>query len=176
MTETAKAFTDADRVRFQSLLRMAAESPFPGERANALAAATRLAGRAGMSLQEAATADAGHRQAPPRREEPMQQPPSHLREELARQSFMLDQQIIADKARRAAAVREAIRRGLDWDTQPRPAPRTETRRTVNSSRMDSHRHAGVLLRETSLPLQEICTITGLDIYEVVGMKLKARVN
>ena len=36
---------------------MAAESPFPGERANAFAAATRLAARHGLTIDEAAAGD-----------------------------------------------------------------------------------------------------------------------
>ena len=35
-------------------------------------------------------------------------------------------------------------------------------------------HAAVLLRETRLPFREVADITGLDIYDVVGMKLKMR--
>ena len=34
----------------------------------------------------------------------------------------------------------------------------------------------MLLSETSLPLKEIVSLTGLDIYEIVGMKLKMRAN
>ena len=32
----------------------------------------------------------------------------------------------------------------------------------------------MLLRETSLPFEEVARITGLDVYKVVGMKLKMR--
>ena len=35
-------------------------------------------------------------------------------------------------------------------------------------------HAEVLLKETSLPSHEIAKMTGLDVYEVFGMKLKNR--
>ena len=34
--------------------------------------------------------------------------------------------------------------------------------------------AEVLLKETSLPAHEIAKMTGLDVYQVFGMKLKAR--
>ena len=34
--------------------------------------------------------------------------------------------------------------------------------------------AKVLLSETSMPLREIVSLTGLDIYRVVGLKLKMR--
>ena len=174
MAGTPRPFTDGERVRFHSLLRMAAESPFPGERANALAAATRLAQRAGMSLDEAAARDtnSGRQQQP--RNQAAQPPVSPLHAELARQFLMLDQQIIADKARRAAALRAAIDRGLDWEERPRRPPRAATAHHASDRRMDGHRHAAVLLSETSLPLREVSAITGLDIYEVVGMKLKMR--
>ena len=35
-------------------------------------------------------------------------------------------------------------------------------------------HARILLTETSLRLREIVDITGLDIYQVVGLKLSLR--
>ena len=35
-------------------------------------------------------------------------------------------------------------------------------------------HAEVLLKETSLSSHEIAEMTGLDVYEVFGMKLKNR--
>ena len=34
--------------------------------------------------------------------------------------------------------------------------------------------AEVLVKETSLPAHEIAKMTGLDVYQVFGMKLKAR--
>ena len=40
--------------------------------------------------------------------------------------------------------------------------------------MNPERHAAVLLRETKLPFREVAEITGLDVYKVVGMKLKMR--
>ena len=40
--------------------------------------------------------------------------------------------------------------------------------------MDPAKHAAVLLQDTSLPFHEVAAITGLDIYEVVGLKLKLR--
>jgi hypothetical protein len=45
---------------------------------------------------------------------------------------------------------------------------------VNRRRMNPSRHAATLLRETSLSFREIASITGLDIYAVVGLKLKLR--
>src|SRR3546814_17575845 len=46
--EISTGFTEAERQRFHNLLQLAAESPFEGERANALAADTRLAVRCGQ--------------------------------------------------------------------------------------------------------------------------------
>ena len=40
--------------------------------------------------------------------------------------------------------------------------------------MNPHRHARVLLLETSLPIEEIAGITGLDVYRVAAIKLKLR--
>lgn len=45
------------RRRFEKLMRLAAESPYPGERANARAAASRLAADHGMSLDEVPRAE-----------------------------------------------------------------------------------------------------------------------
>ena len=36
--------------------------------------------------------------------------------------------------------------------------------------------AEVLLKETSLPAHEIAEMLGLDVYQVLGMKLKARTH
>ena len=44
----------------------------------------------------------------------------------------------------------------------------------NNRKRDPDSHARVLLNETSLPLEEISVLTGLDFYEVVALKLKMR--
>lgn len=49
-----RPFSRATRQRFQKLLKLASDSPYPGERENACAAASRLAQSHGMSLIEAA--------------------------------------------------------------------------------------------------------------------------
>ena len=41
---------------------------------------------------------------------------------------------------------------------------------------DSIERAEILVKETSLPAQEIANMTGIDVYQVFGMKLKARNN
>ena len=50
--------TAAERERFHNLLLMAKESPFEGERSNALEAAERMAKRNGLTLEEAARSEA----------------------------------------------------------------------------------------------------------------------
>ncbi|MFQ5972431.1 MAG: hypothetical protein ACE5Q3_08860 [Alphaproteobacteria bacterium] len=146
---------------------MAAESPFKGERDNALAAATRLAAKCGMSLQEAAASAPEPRVAePPRR-------PARADPDLGK-IILMDQQILADKFRRAAALRAARARGLDAESSEQAQPGRTARRYHSHSRMNPFLHARMLIRETSLPLREIASITGLDIYQVVGMKLKMR--
>lgn len=173
-------FSEAERQRFHNLLQLAAESPYEGERANALAAATRLAARCGLTMDEAAAGG-------PTRQPPPQPPRSddfmaddlgfrpHTLDRFARAVHLMDGYIMNDKARRAEALREAQARGLDAE---------ELRRAVTSSvlngraskrrRMNPNRHAATLLRETSLSFREIANITGLDIYAVVGLKLKLR--
>jgi hypothetical protein len=139
----------------------------------AVAAAERMAKSHGMTLQEAA----GGGPAPPRPEAEPRRPrgsgPSRARE-VARAAQMMDGWIHTDKARRDAAVAAAQARGLDAEERRRAA--AEANRVIrrNDRRRDPVSHARVLLGETSLPLEEICNLTGLDIYEVVGMKLKMR--
>ena len=85
---------------------------------------------------------------------------------------LMDYHLHIDKMRRDAALREARARGLDAEEAGRTAPPRPLRQS--KARMDPVKHAKVLLRETSLPFQEIAKITGLDVYQVVGMKLKMR--
>lgn len=173
-------FTEVERQRFHNLLQLAAESPFEGERSNALAAAERLAKRFGLTLDEAASG--GAEQEPPPDET---RGDAHMADDLgfhpesldrfARAAHLMDNFIMEDKVRREAALRAAQARGLDAD---------ELRKAVTSSviqaraskrrRMNPNRHAATLLRETSLSFNEIANITGLDIYAVVGLKLKLR--
>lgn len=177
----AAGFTEAERQRFHNLLQLAAESPFEGERANALAAATRLATRCGMTLDEAAAG--GARQAPRRESERSDDFMAddlgfhpHSLDRFARAVHLMDNFILNDKARRAEALRAAQARGLDADELRKAvtASVTQARMNMNRRRMNPDRHAATLLRETSLSFREIASITGLDIYSVVGLKLKLR--
>jgi len=172
-------FTEAERQRFHNLLQLAAESPFEGERANALAAATRLAARFGLTLDEAAAG--GAQQEPP---PDFTRGDAHMADDVgfrpetldrfAHAVHLMDGFISDDKARRAAALREAQARGLDAEELRRSVASTTVRWRAKARRMNPYRHAATLLRETSLSFREIASITGLDIYKVVGLKLKLR--
>ena len=93
---------------------------------------------------------------------------------MAKAAQMMDGWIYNDKARRDAALEEARARGLDAEERRKEAAEINRQIRRNSRKRDPKSHARVLLAETSLPLEEICSLTGLDIYEVVGMKLRMR--
>lgn len=80
---------------------------------------------------------------------------------------------LAEKKRRDEAIREARMRGLDAE-ENQPARSAARAQRTNNRRRDPWSHAAVLLKETTLPFSEIADITGLDIYGVVGLKLKLR--
>ncbi|HET6223079.1 MAG TPA: DUF2786 domain-containing protein [Dongiaceae bacterium] len=170
----ATPFSDAERKRFQGLLRLAAESPFAGERDNALAAATRLAERHGMSVEEAA----GDAPTPPRRRPHSTWHRTWFAEydpaEVGRYMHLTDFAIRVAKEQRDAALAEARSRGLDAAEEAARRRRAERRPRPNHSRLDPREHARILLTETSLRLRDIVDITGLDIYQVVGLKLRLR--
>lgn len=156
---------------------MAAHGAFQGERANALAAATRLAERHGLTLEEAARGAAP----PPREEQRRRDKPQSAAAETANRRFAEamhahDYWVRADKARRDEAMREAVARGLDEDERRRERARQAAsfRRRMSNRRMTPQTHADVLLRETRLTLGEIASITGLDVWRVAGLKLKLR--
>lgn len=178
------SFTDAERKRFQGLLRMAAESPFPGERANAFAAATRLAARHGLTIEEAAAGD----EAPTDRATATQRQSSTMSEtmgarrwfadydppEVGRFMHLTDIAIRMAKMQHEAALAEAKARGLDAAEAAAARRQADRPQRSSSQRMNPRDHARVLLTETSLRLREIVDITGLDIYQVVGLKLSLR--
>lgn len=163
-------FSPAERERFRNLLRLAAESPFANERANALAAAERLAARYDLTLDEAAMER-------PSRPEPVVTITHWNFTGWAPGSFihLTDFFIKADKSRLEEALREARNRGLDGgevalNRPPRPGAWARPR----GGKRNEYSHARILLQETSLPLRDVAGITGLDIYQVVGLKLKMR--
>jgi hypothetical protein len=182
-TEAAiPSLTDAERKRFHGLLRLAAESPFAGERANAFAAATRLAARHGLTVEEAAAGD----DPPPVR--PEHHGPSPMSETMGGRSWFADYDppevgrfmhltdiaIRFAKQQREAALAEARARGLDAAEEAAARHRRDHVQRTNGRRMNPRDHARILLTETSLRLREIVDITGLDIYQVVGLKLALR--
>lgn len=170
----SKPFTIEERKRFRNLLELAKSSPFEGERNNALDAAKRMAGRNGMSLEEAAAYQ------PPAPEQVPEYPKKTHEEWLREQEFiraagLMEYKLRMDKLRREEALRAARRRGLDAEEETAKAKRSPNLRTARSRvRMDPRRHAQILLAETSFPFDEIAGITGLDIYQVVEEKLKLR--
>ena len=163
---SAIEFTESDRERFHNLLKLAADSPFEGERSNALAAAERLAARFDMSLHEAAGAAEPRKTAAPAAEE--------MRRQAARTAFMMDVEIQADKYRRDEAVRAARDRGLDAAQRRAEAAAQKRRPQSSRARRGRRRFAQILLAETKLPFLEIAGITGLDVYQIVGLKLQMR--
>lgn len=150
-------------------MKLAAESPFAGERENALAAAKRMAERHDMTLQEAC----GESALPRRQQTGFASQTSATQAEAARFVHLLDWQIMAAKMRREAALAAARSRGLDARELARrrmPAKRFRP----NPRRLDPWVHARVLLTETNLRLNDIVQITGLTVYQVVGLKLNLR--
>lgn len=188
----ATEFSESERRRFRSLLELAKGSQFEGESKNALEAAKRLAAKHGMSLEEAAQAD-----------QPTQAPVAQSRsgggasgnnwndvftrsrprrspEVFYNYEAVNVEAIREAKRKREEAIRSAESRGLDGaerKAKEQAKKRSENRifRTSNKSRgRNPETHADILLKETSLPFAEIAAITGLDLYSVVGLKLKQR--
>ena len=157
--------TPDEQVRFHNLLKLAKESPFQGERENALAAAERLASRHGLTLEEAATGVSSSQTAKAKDDA------SQFVKDLAAFVHMTDYQIYLEKQRRDQARREAEERGLDNGKARRRPPPTQRRQRSNA-RMEPHRHAWNLVRETKMSYEEIAKITGLDIYQVLLMKIQ----
>ena len=167
--------TSAERTRFRNLLELAHSSQFEGERANALEAARRLAARHGLTLEEAARTGLEPRSPLPSTASTASYADRRSDPRAAYFAYAQQEAAAREKRRWENALRDARERGLDGGTaRPvRPEPR---RKRWNQSRRDPQKHAAVLLEETSLPFHEIADITGLEIYSVVGMKLKMRAS
>ena len=78
-----------------------------------------------------------------------------------------------EKARWQSAVRDAKKRGLDRSKQKKTV-RELPQHFFRKSRRHPVKHAQVLLNETSLRFFEIAQITGLNVYQVVTIKLQLR--
>ncbi len=80
----------------------------------------------------------------------------------------------ADKHRRDEAVRAARDRGLDAEKRRAEAAARNRRPQTSRARLGRRRFAEILLAETKLPFRDIAGITGLDIYQIVVLKLQMR--
>lgn len=167
--------TESERNRFRNLLELANGSKYQGERENALAAATRIAKKHGMTLEEAAS------WAPPAKAEANSMPAQEFYRSPSKgagfeNSGQTQQSADAEKQRWQAAVDRAKDRGLDKTEKAKAAAleAANARRRNSKSRRNPIIHANILLKETSLSFEEIADITGLNVYEVVAMKLKSR--
>lgn len=169
--DNPSGFTRAERERFHNLLALAAGSPFEGERSAALAAARRLAARHGMDLEDAARSG---REPPADHAEPFPGSGDRRRTAARARAFReSEDRAERERARFRAAREEAYRRGLERERERR-AGRSDYAGPRSRRRREPLGHAAVLLRETHLPFREIARITGLGLYEVVGLKLKLR--
>ena len=170
-------FTEAEKIRFRNLLELAANSEYEGEKQNALQAAERLARRYGLSLDEAATlgeqeeASVDHRDAFRRTYGKW----ADQHENPDAFTTVSETEMQRQKLRRDAAMEAARKRGLDA-AEEKAAQRRKSQnfRRKAGPKRDPHSHAEALLAETTIPVAEIAGITGLSVYEVMGMKLKMR--
>lgn len=151
---------------------LANESPYEGERTAALAAAERMAKSRGMTLEEAASGGP----VPELPKAPRKRKPSGRARDPDTETRMTEGWVDEDKIRRDAALEEARERGLDGDERRRAAAAANRVQRRNGRKREPRSHARVLLEETSLPLEEISSMTGLGMYELVGMKLKMRAS
>lgn len=106
---------------------------------------------------------------------PAEKARARAEQEMARRFREAEARRAQDKARWEQAWREARARGLDEQPEERPRRQpSDAFRPRSTRRRNPVTFAKVLLRETSLPIHEIASITQLDIYQVVGLKLKLR--
>ena len=167
-------FTSRERERFRNLLELAEGSKFDGERPNAMAAATRLAAKHGLSLEEAARYQGQEAQKtqPKTRRQPGTSDPFGYPARATTADVSHAARMAEEKQRWKDAVDQARQRGLDKSEKSRAG--ADRPKRFNRSRRNPMAHATVLLKETQLSLHEIADISGLDIYAVVGVKLKMR--
>lgn len=153
-------------------MKLAANSPFQGERDAALAAAERLVSKHGMTLDEAAQRAVEDNETEAREQARAK---THAEQDAARRFREAEARRAADKERWEQAWQDAKARGLDEQPKEKPkGPPPNFTRPRSNRRRNPVVFAQVLLKETGLPLQEIAAITQLDMYQVVGLKLKLR--
>jgi hypothetical protein len=168
-------FTEAERNRFRNLLELANDSKYPGERENALAAATRIAQKYNMTLDEAA------RWKPDKitsNKNSIVEGLYHRPVKTKDVSNITTNQQSAEEEKKQwqTAVDQAKERGLDKAENAKKAAQeaASTRRQNSKSRRNPVTHTNILLNETSLSFQDISEITGLDVYKIIALKLKSR--
>ena len=151
------------------MLELASSSEFDGERTNALAAAHRIAAKYKISLKEAVGFP------PSERNVNLSSRISNIHDYPYAVSnvFENSHNEALDKARWQSAVKEAQNRGLDWSEQKKTVRKLRQYK-FGKARRHPVKHAQVLLNETSLRFSEIAQITGLNVYQVVTIKLQLR--
>ena len=164
----------SEQKRFVNLLELANRSKYRGERENALAAASRLANKFGMTLDQAAKLGLNYTQGV---NGDNKNTPDSFYENISKEEIRKNQvDIESDKKRWQTAVENAKKRGLDQENKIRKNTKKTSnfRRTNNTSRREPFIHAMILLKETSLSFKEIANITGISVYKVIALKLKTR--
>ncbi len=164
-----------EQKRFANLLALANRSKYRGERENAIAAASRLANKFGMTLDQAAKLGLNYDQNTSYNSNTNKS--ASFFKNISKDEIKKNQiNIENDKKRWQAAVANARKRGLDQKhkTKKNTKSAANFRRTNNTSRREPYSHAKILLKETSLSFKEIANITGINIYKVIALKLKTR--
>ena len=158
--------------RFSNLLELAKRSKFRGERNNALSAAKRIAKKHGMTIKEFEKGASKPKAANSR---PWANKNKQKKENLGSELFKNINNTYHEKERWQRAVNSAKARGLDENIRKREST-LEKSLKISKNKRPAGKHAEVLLRETSLSFKEITEITGLNIYQVVGIRLKIRTD
>ena len=169
----ATRLTQKEQDRFHNLLKLAADSPYEGERTAALLAAERLVAKHGMTLDEAAQRDPVDWEPEPTEAEKVRREAEQESIRRAREEEIRRQ---ADKRHWEKAWTEAKARGLD-EAVAKEQEQAKNRvyyQPRSRRRRDPVVFAQTLLAETRLTLQDIADITQLDVYKIAALKLKMR--
>ena len=158
--------------RFSNLLELAKRSKFRGERNNALSAAKRIAEKHGMTIKEFEKGTSAPKDI---NSKPWANKSRQKKENITNELFKNINDSYHEKERWQRAVNSAKARGLDENIRKRENI-FEKNLNLSKNKRPAGKHAEVLLKETSLSFKEITEITGLNIYQVVGIKLKLRTD